>query len=184
VDAKELYCNMNRAFRHRILAAAAAAVFLGATVALAQGLKKDTKAPEISAKDLQGKTFKLSSFKGKVVFVNFFATWCPPCRAEFPELVKLHAKYEKNPNIKIISISLDDKRTIGNVKPFLNNYKAKHQVLLGDETMKAADSYEVQYIPTNYLIGKDGKVAGSWGFSGDKDLEKWQAAINQALKAK
>ncbi|MEJ5296541.1 MAG: TlpA disulfide reductase family protein [Armatimonadota bacterium] len=167
---------------------AAVAVFvvalLVAGAVLAQKIRVGSFAPDFTAKDVNGKMFKLSSYKGKVVFLNFFATWCPPCREEFPELVKLHEKYQKNSNVLVVSVALERPETMRNLKPFLERNKAKHVVLAGPETDTAAQRYEVQYIPTNFLIGKDGKVAGVWGFTGQDDLKKWDAAIRAALEKK
>lgn len=167
---------------------AAVAVFvvalLVAGAVLAQKVRVGSFAPDFTAKDVNGKMFKLSSYKGKVVFLNFFATWCPPCREEFPELVKLHEKYQKNSNVLVVSVALERPETMRNLKPFLERNKAKHIVLAGPETDTAAQRYEVHYIPTNFLIGKDGKVAGVWGFTGQDDLRKWDAAIRAALEKK
>ncbi len=170
---------------YRIAAAviAAAVVITGGAV-LAQKARTGSFAPDFSAKDVNGKMFKLSSYKGRVVFLNFFATWCPPCREEFPELVKLHEKYQKNSNVLVVSVALERPETMKNLKPFLQRNRAKHVVLAGPEAESAATKYEVQYIPTNFLIGKDGKVAGVWGFTGQDDLKKWDAAIKAALEKK
>lgn len=167
---------------------AAVAVFvvaiLMAGAVLAQKVRSGSFAPDFTAKDVNGKMFKLSSYKGKVIFLNFFATWCPPCREEFPELVKLHEKYQKNSNVLVVSVALEHPETMRNLKPFLERNKAKHIVLAGPEAESAAEKYEVQYIPSNFLIGKDGKVAGVWGFTGQDDLKKWDAAIRAALEKK
>jgi len=81
-------------------------------------------------------------------------------------------------------VALERPETMRNLKPFLERNKAKHIVLAGPEADSAAEKYEVQYIPTNILIGKDGKVAGVWGFTGQDDLKKWDAAIRAALEKK
>lgn len=150
----------------------------------AEGLASGTKAPDFSLKDTNSRTFKLSAFKGRVVFINFFATWCPPCRREFPEVVKLNNNYASK-GVKIVSISVDSGQTLNRVKPFAQQNKATQQVLLGAGTEKVAGDYKVQGIPCNYLIGKDGKVAKNWvGFSGPKDADAWRNAIDAALKRK
>lgn len=142
-------------------------------------------AAPIKLKDLQGKTFDLNANKGKVVFVNFFATWCGPCRAEFPEVTKLHEKYQKQ-DVRVVSLSVDDDRTRSRVRAFAEAYKAKHPVLTGTEAEieKIARGYNVRNIPTNVLIGRDGNIKAIWiGFRGEEDMKNWQAQIDEALKA-
>lgn len=168
----------------RASAAATIVVVLITGAVLAQKVRSGSFAPDFTAKDVNGKMFKLSSYKGKVIFLNFFATWCPPCREEFPELVKLHEKYQKNSNVLVVSVALERPETMRNLKSFLERNKAKHIVLAGPETDSAARKYEIEYIPTNVLIGKDGKIAGVWGFTGQDDLKKWDAAIKAALEKK
>ena len=97
---------MSKTLRKLGLVTVAACVL--STAVFAQGLSTGAVAPNFSLKDTAGRSFKLSDYKGKVVFINFFATWCPPCRAEFPELVKMHAKYRTHSKVKIISVSMDD----------------------------------------------------------------------------
>ena len=166
---------------------AAASAALAASAAQAAGLPKGTKAPDFTLKDTKGGSFKLSSFKGKVVFLNFWATWCPPCRTEFPEVVKLNNDLAGK-GVKVVSISVDQANTRGRIKPFIDDNKATQQVLLGDEAGDIFDRYANNPrpgIPMNVLIGKDGKVIKSWvGFRGQDDVSEWRSSINDALKAK
>lgn len=175
--------------KNLVIGAAILGVAIVATLFIDKTVSRETTAasvssatPDFSIRDTNGKTFKLSSHKGKVVYINFFATWCGPCRQEFPELVKLNEKYAGK-DFVMVSISLDNDRTIKEVKPFAERYKAKHQVLLGDGAFEAAEKYKVEGIPANFLIGKDGKIKNSWvGFMGKDDVKKWETAINNALK--
>lgn len=171
-------------FRKAFIASIAALVAAAALAVWAEGLRAGAKAPDFTLKDTQGRTFKLSAFKGKPVFINFFATWCGPCRVEFPEVVKLHREMNEK-GVKIISVSVDAEPTRNRVKPFADQYNARHQVLLGESAMDIADNYAVEGIPSNYLIGKDGKVRNNWvGFSGPRDAQAWKAAIEAELKKK
>ncbi|MCC6484976.1 MAG: TlpA family protein disulfide reductase [Armatimonadetes bacterium] len=176
---------MNKSFRK--LALAAGIVGLVASAVLAQGLPKGSKAPDFSVRDIKGGTFKLSSYKGKVVFLNFWATWCPPCRAEFPEIVKLNNAYAKK-GVKIASVSVDQAGKAEAVKQFAQDRKATQQVLYGSTAGKAFEDYANDPragIPMNVLIGKDGKVIKTWvGYSGEGDAKDWKAEIDTALKAK
>ena len=160
----------------------AATLLIAASAVWAAGLAKGAAAPDFTLKDISGKSFKMSANKGKVVFINFFATWCPPCRREFPEIVKLNAEFAKK-GVKVISVSADDERTIARVKPFAQEYKAKHPVLLGPAALEVTRMYQLEYFPTNYLVGKDGKIREAWiGYGGPEDAKKWSAAIKAALK--
>ncbi len=76
----------------------------------------NSKAPDFTLKDLNGKTVSLSAFKGKVVLLNFFATWCPPCRAEMPALNKLYHTLKPR-GLEVVAVSTD--RSINDIKDFL-----------------------------------------------------------------
>lgn len=171
----------------RKLAFTAGAVALAASAVWAQGLPKGTKAPDFQLRDTRGGTFKLSNLKGKVVFLNFWATWCPPCRAEFPEVVSLNNQYAKK-GVKVASISVDDPRKADAVKQFAEDRKATQQVLLGEKAQDIFDAYANDPrpgIPMNVLVGKDGKVIRTWvGFNGADDAKEWKSDIDRALKAK
>ncbi len=110
---------------------------------------------DFSFKDLNGKTWTLSEHKGKVVFVNFFATWCPPCRAEMPGIVKLSDKY-KDKGVEMVALSLD-RDGEQKVKDFAAKYKIPFPVLMppGNDPLLA----DITAIPVTLLIDKQGRVA-------------------------
>jgi thiol-disulfide isomerase/thioredoxin len=87
------------------------------------------KAPAFSLKDNEGKTFSSESLKGKVVVLNFWATWCPPCRAEIPAFKNVYEKY-KDKGVEILGVSLDHKGW-GVITPFVTKYKINYPVVLG-----------------------------------------------------
>ena len=114
----------------------------------------NSKAPDFTLKDLNGKSISLSSFKGKVVLLNFFATWCPPCRAEMPAFNKLYRE-KKIRGLEIISVSTD--RSINDIKDFLQKNKVDFPILF-DADRSVSKQYRVFSMPTTFLIDKTGKI--------------------------
>jgi peroxiredoxin len=107
-------------------------------------------------KDVEGKPVKLADFKGKVVVLNFWATWCVPCRAEIPALVELQAKYAGN-GLQVIGVSVDDPAE--KMKPFIGRYKINYPVLqaLGNDSI--LDTYgPMVVVPATVVIGRDGRI--------------------------
>ncbi len=153
---------------------------MAASQAAAESIKVGMDAPEISLPSPNGKTFKLSSLKGKVVLLDFWASWCGPCRRENPHVVEIYNKY-KSKGFTVFSVSLDgvDSRTkaqLGSesqIKEFTDRAKdawvaAIEKDRLSWEThvsdlkkweSEPARTYGVQSIPKTFLIGKDGKIA-------------------------
>ena len=120
----------------------------------------------------------LSSLKGKVVYVDFWASWCPPCRKSFPWMNKMHAKYKKK-GLVIVGINLDSTRD--SAKKFLKKMPALFKVAY-DHEGKMADAYDVQVMPTSYLIDRKGNIAYVHkGFS-KKHEDKLEKAFLKALK--
>lgn len=135
-------------------------------------------APEFSLNSMDGKTHRLSDFRGKVVLLDFWATWCPPCRASTPALGRLHKKMAGK-NFAILSISVDNNPNP--VKPYLEKEKVKYLTLMADENIQAA--YRVRAIPTFILVNPIGEIAKIYqGFSPDMESE-WEKQINHLLGA-
>ena len=118
----------------------------------AQGLRA---APDFLLKDLSQKKVKLTDFKGKVVILNFFATWCPPCRAEIPELNKLY-RLNKEKGLVVLGVSLDMDAPPQGLTTFVKNMKITYPVLMG--TTDLAEKYQVNGVPTTILINREGKA--------------------------
>jgi peroxiredoxin len=140
------------------------AIIVFTSVLLAQvsfgQVKLDQQAPEISLPDLNGKTINLSTLKGKVVLLDFWASWCLPCRKNNPSLVKLYEKF-KEQGFEVYSVSLDSKEKDwkkaveqDNLKWPLNVYDKKGWYA------KSTYDYGVDSIPLNFLIDKEGKIKG------------------------
>ncbi len=110
-------------------------------------------APNFNLTDLNGKQVKLSDYKGKVVFLNFWATWCPPCKREIPDFIELQKKYS-NQGFTFIGIALDDYQS---VVRFAKDHKINYPVVIGDENL-VKQYGNIRGIPTSFLISKDGKI--------------------------
>jgi cytochrome c biogenesis protein CcmG/thiol:disulfide interchange protein DsbE len=113
------------------------------------------KAPNFSLKTYDGKIIELAKLKGKVVVVNFWATWCPPCRAEIPDFIKVYDIY-KSKGLEIVGIALDeDGWPI--VKPFLEKNKINYPIVLG--TAEVVQQYGgIEGIPTTFIVDKKGNI--------------------------
>ncbi len=116
--------------------------------------QKAELAPDFSLKTPEGKPVILSAYKGKVVLVNFWATWCPYCVKEMPALIKIYEK-AGGKNFEIISIDIQE--TPENVKAFVEKNGIKHTVVI-DPSSETAQAYKVVGIPTNVLVDKAGNV--------------------------
>jgi len=110
---------------------------------------------DFAIKDLDGKDVKLSAYKGKVILLNFWATWCGPCKAEIPGFVELQEKYKQD--LIVVGYSVDD--TADKARAFMTEYKMNYPVLLGLGREDVQDAYgPIWGIPASFLISKDGKV--------------------------
>lgn len=115
----------------------------------------DRKAADFTLKTLDGKNVKLSDYRGKIVIIDFWATWCPPCRKGIPDLISLQEEYKKD--LVVIGISLDQQNTIKDLKPFIENYKINYPVVLGDEKV-VKDYGGISAIPTSFIIDQKGNI--------------------------
>ena len=117
-------------------------------------------APDFSLRDLSDQAVSLSDFRGRVVLLDFWATWCPPCRMSIPELVKLQDKY-RDDGLEILGISLDDPQNeLGRyLKEFKEKYKINYRILLfNNKIMQDYFGMESPAIPTMFVIDRDGKI--------------------------
>ena len=110
---------------------------------------------DFSMKDLDGKEVSLTSFKGKVILLNFWATWCGPCKAEIPGFVELQSKYKND--LVVVGYSVDDEAP--KARAFATEYKMNYPILLGEGREDVQDAYgPIWGIPASFIISKDGKV--------------------------
>ena len=122
-----------------------------------QSIQTHQKAPDFRLEDLEGKKMGLKDFKGKVVFLNFWATWCNPCKEEMISIERLHQKFKEKDFIFLtISVDFEGRKP---VKEFINKKNYTFIVLL-DPKYEILDLYKVQRIPTTFIIDKTGKIMG------------------------
>jgi len=119
-------------------------------------LGQETMAPQFALKDVNGRTVRLSDYHGKVVLINFWATWCPPCRAEMPDLVRLQREHAKQ-GLQIIGITYPPE-TKSRVRRFARSLKVNYPIILGTRQIKARFSSE-ETLPLTVVIDRDGNVS-------------------------
>lgn len=160
----------------------ASAVYLGVDEARRQQLKPDgVEAPDFTLPRAVGGTLSLSQHRGKVVMLDFWATWCPPCVEEMPSLVRLAQQYESK-GLVFVAANRDDpdeaaslvsefaRRRVPDLLPY---------VVFADDDV--SDAYQVRALPTVYFVGRDGRVldAHSGGVS-EATLRRWVEAALEA----
>jgi len=135
---------------------------VGTTISMSRSLfgqASSTPAPDFVLTDLTGRTISLSDYKGKVLFLNFWATWCPPCRAEIPDFIEAY-KENKDRGLEILGISVDTKGKAA-VSEFVEKYKINYPVVLESrsKTQKLIEDYQPgQFIPATIIIDKQGLI--------------------------
>jgi thiol-disulfide isomerase/thioredoxin len=116
-----------------------------------------TKDPvRINLKDLNGNNISLSDFNGKIIFLNFWTTWCPTCRIEMPSMEKLQQKF-KNKDFAMVTINLQE--SASQVKAFFEEFKLTFTALL-DSNGEVGASFGIRAIPTTYILDKTGRIIG------------------------
>lgn len=140
------------------------------------GMAYGTPAPDFTLESLDGKQVTLSGFKGKAVLVNFWATWCDPCKVETPWLVELQNQYGSQ-GLQVVGVAMDDSGK-DEIARFAKQMGMNYPVLLGKEAV--GDAYGgVAYLPESFFIGRDGKVVDKiMGLRGKDEIED---AIRKAL---
>ena len=119
-------------------------------------LRQEAVAPQFALKDVNGRTVRLSDYQGKVVLINFWATWCPPCRAEMPDLVRLQREHGKE-GLQIIGVTYPPEQK-ARVRRFARSLKVNYPIVLGTREFKARFSSE-ETLPLTVVINRDGKVS-------------------------
>ena len=132
--------------------AAPAVARAGASCSPSQGPAK----LDFTVKDMHGATVNLADYKGKVILLNFWATWCGPCKLEIPEFVELYDQY-KDKGFVILGMLTDDTPSPGELRAFVSGYKMNYPILYSQDDI--ADAFGPIYgIPTSFVIGRDGSI--------------------------
>jgi|SRR5271156_3779621 len=180
--------------RHRMLGRAFAGIALGLALLLACAIS-DARAqqdavdegagrkvaPDFTLEDASGARIKLSKFKGEVVLLNFWATWCHGCQTEIPWFIEYENKYRDN-GLAIIGVSMDDDGWKV-VTPFVAERKMNYTVVLGDE--KVSKLYSPNPLPVTLLIDREGRIAASYSDVVDRAAceKKIQSLLRQNAKS-
>lgn len=138
--------------------------------------KEVKSAPAFELKDVEGKTVKLSDYEGKVVLLDFWATWCPPCRKGIPDLISLKKQY--GDKVEVIGISVDRDETVGEVPGFVKEYGINYPVVYGNTDMYEAYG-GIEAIPTSFVIDKEGNITSK--HVGLIPVEQYQTEIEALL---
>lgn len=136
-----------------------------------------SQAPAFRAKELGVDTYKsLADYKGKVVLLNVWATWCPPCQAEMPSIEKLYQRYGAQ-GLNVVAVSVDDAVSEDSIRAFARDFGLTFQIL-HDPTGRIEQTYQTTGYPETFVIGKDGVIRKKWIGAAD-----WNDQGNRALVA-
>lgn len=134
-------------------------------------------APDLSVKMLNNSSVKISDYKGEVVYVDFWATWCPPCRKSFPWMEEVHERY-KDLGFKVLAISLDTKRSV--IDQFLETMKVNFDIA-HDPSGDSANAFKVKGMPSSYLIDRKGNIHMTHMGFNSNDKAKLESEIKNLL---
>jgi peroxiredoxin len=161
---------------------------VGARMALASGIQlyaSDTsacsvepssKARNFLLRDIDNRKWTFSSTKGKVVLVDFWATWCGPCKVEIPEFVEMYGKYRER-GLEVVGVSMDTE--IDKIKSFAAEYKMSYPILIGAGAEGVLRAWDVSGLPTTFIVGRDGTVCRK--FLGQASREDVEETIKKLL---
>lgn len=134
--------------------------------------------PGLLLKNEEGSLTDTSQLKGKVIFINFWASWCPPCRAEFPSIIKLSEKYKSNPNVAILTINLDENTALG--KAYLE--KEKFALPFLTPANEIPKEFFSGSLPTTVILDKKGEIRFHHEGVADYSKESFYEQIDQLLE--
>ena len=151
---------------------------LGLTLAFAAAAAEPgTQAPGFTAKTFEGRQVSLADYRGKVVFIDFWASWCSPCRESLPIYDKLSADFGEE-NFTIIAVNLDE--TAADAKKFLSQHPV-HYTVVADPDGDIPKTFGVSGMPSSYLIDRDGTIRQRHIGFDKKDVEMLRAEVTKLL---
>jgi cytochrome c biogenesis protein CcmG, thiol:disulfide interchange protein DsbE len=139
------------------------------------GIAVGTPAPDFELKTIDGKAVKLSDYKGKPVMINFFATWCPPCRAEMPALQEAYKEYADK-GFVILAVNMGE--TDVAIRTFQEKLGLTFPIVV-DENDRVSKLYDIVPLPTSYFVDKNGVVQGRW--TGEIRKEQLKSVLGKIL---
>ena len=134
-------------------------------------------APEFHLPDVNGKELSLEGQKGKVTLLNFWGTWCPPCRLEIPGLVRLDSIFQSK-GLDVVGVAMSEKDGTAGVKKFAEAHQIAYRLVLGDAAIQEAFG-EVEELPVSVLIDRKGQIRYRW--EGDRDYGTFKRAVEHLL---
>lgn len=141
--------------------------------------------PEVSFFDKDGKEFSLKDFKGKVVLLHFWATWCPPCLREMPSLDELQEKFsESKDDIVVLTLSFDRSGKIDRIEEFFSKNNIHNLKIYIDEQEKLAQALNTFALPSTFIVSKSGKIIGKYSGGTNWASEDAQKLLSHYLKSK
>ena len=144
-------------------------VLCAVVIANAQDTKKgiekvlgEQKLPDISISDVNGKKIYIPDLgkSGKITVLSFWATWCIPCKKELTNIADLYEEWQKKYNVQVVAVSIDDSRSAGKVKPYIESQKWTYQVLL-DANQDLKRELNIQSVPFTVVVDATGKVVST-----------------------
>jgi peroxiredoxin len=139
-------------------------------------------AADFALKDLNGKPVKLSSFRGKVVFLNVWATWCGPCREEMPSIEKLYQQFNKNGDLTILAVS-QDTAAADEVARYVAKNGYHFRIVLDPENL-VGEAYNVTGVPETFIIDKQGRIVAHHMGAFDWSRSDFRAALKELMDSK
>lgn len=151
---------------------------------LESGLEINDEAPDFELTSLTGETVKLSDYKGKMVMLNFWASWCPPCRVEMPHMETYYQEYKDEENIEILAVNMTtlERGSKEKVGEFVDKHGLTFPILM-DEEGDVKDLYKVMVYPTTYIINPEGIITDKVMIPLDVEVIKWLIENGDATSA-
>jgi cytochrome c biogenesis protein CcmG/thiol:disulfide interchange protein DsbE len=130
-----------------------------------KGIEKvlgEQKIPEVTLSDIDGKKINVADLgkTGKITVFSFWATWCIPCKKELTNIADLYEEWQKKYNVQIVAVSIDDSRSAGKVKPYIESQRWTYQVLL-DVNQDLKRAFDIQSVPFTVIVDATGKVVSN-----------------------